>query len=292
MATELDMGYQLFKVSQDRYQKNPSVLSDQERKTITKICEQKARIEQAVLQSQEATKIAVSSDQVQSAMDEVLAKYESKDDFVNDIKNIDLTENDFCRAVSRELHVDAVMDYVGSKMEPVKDVDVSLFYYMNINKFKRPETRVARHILVTINDDNPENTRDASLAKINLIHNRLVKKTTRFEEQALKHSECPTSLQGGLLGEVKKGVLYPELEEVLFSLREQKLSDVVESEIGFHILRCDEIKPEGIVPYKEVFSKLKSHLEEKNRKQIQKQWLESLMQYTSIHSKYGEVKNA
>lgn len=50
-------------------------------------------------------------------------------------------------------------------------------------------------------------------------------------------------MEGGLLGNVTPGKLYPELEPVAFALTAGQISPVVESEIGFHILRCDEIHP-------------------------------------------------
>jgi len=62
----------------------------------------------------------------------------------------------------------------------------------------------------------------------------------KFADLALKHSECPTALQGGVLGIVPRGKLYPELDAVLFSLKVGAVSDIVESEIGFHLLLCKQ----------------------------------------------------
>lgn len=80
-----------------------------------------------------------------------------------------------------------------------------------------------------------------------------------------------------MLGRVKKGLLYPEIEQVLFELPVGKVSDVVETEVGFHVVRCDEISPAGILPLEDVSEKLHEYLEERNKKQIQREWLDALM---------------
>ena len=67
------------------------------------------------------------------------------------------------------------------------------------------------------------------------INAKLQKKPYKFAELALKHSECPTALQGGVLGIVPRGKLYPELDAVLFSIKAGEVSEIVESEIGFHL---------------------------------------------------------
>ena len=114
-------------------------------------------------------------------------------------------------------------------------------------QFRRPETRLARHILITINDTIAENTRSAAGKRINAIQARLAKEPQRFEEQALKHSECPTALDGGKLGDLPRGKLFPELDKALFELKAGEVSGVLESELGFHVLRCDTITEAGVL---------------------------------------------
>ncbi|MDD5462304.1 MAG: peptidylprolyl isomerase [Methylococcales bacterium] len=61
------------------------------------------------------------------------------------------------------------------------------------------------------------------------------------KELALKHSECPTALQGGVSGIVPRGKLCPELDAALFSIKAGEISEIVESEIGFHLVLCQQI---------------------------------------------------
>jgi nitrogen fixation protein NifM len=125
----------------------------------------------------------------------------------------------------------------------ISDTDVEIFYHLHQPRIRRPETRVLRHILITLNDEFFENRLPQAQARINDIRKTLIDDPQRFAELALKHSECPTSLNGGLLGTVQRGQLYPELEPVAFTLQTGELSPIAKSPMGLHLLRCDSIQP-------------------------------------------------
>jgi peptidyl-prolyl cis-trans isomerase C len=83
-------------------------------------------------------------------------------------------------------------------------------------------------------------------------------------------------MDGGTLGEVKAGQLYPELDSVLFSMEEGEISQIIESEMGFHILLCEKIKPGKRVPFTKAEPKIREILEERQRRSCQKEWLAAL----------------
>jgi peptidyl-prolyl cis-trans isomerase C len=57
---------------------------------------------------------------------------------------------------------------------------------------------------------------------------------------------------------------------------EDEISPVVESEMGFHILYCEQIKPAKRIPYNKVKSRIREILLERNRRNCQKAWLAEL----------------
>ncbi|MNM97852.1 Foldase protein PrsA precursor [compost metagenome] len=180
--------------------------------------------------------------------------------------------------LARALKVEAVLERVCAGLPEVSETDVGLYYFSHLEQFEVPATRVARHILITINPDFVENTREAARARIEAIAKRLRSKPERFAEQALKHSECPTALQDGLLGTIKPGTLYPQLEASLFELAEGEMSPVLESPLGFHLLRCEAVQHARCLPLEEVLPRLRDRLQSRQRKAHQRQWLAGLLQ--------------
>jgi nitrogen fixation protein NifM len=157
-------------------------------------------------------------------------------------------------------------------------VDAELFYRLHIDRFLQPERRRVRHILVTINDSFAENDSDAARQRIEVIAARLAKEPGRFTEQALKHSECPTALQGGLLGEYPRGQLFAALDGALFRLKEGETSAILESPLGFHLLRCEAILPPGAVPFQEALPRIRRMIADQRARGIQRTWLRRVLQ--------------
>lgn len=278
MGISEEFAYQLYKVAQEKYKCAVGNLDKAQYDDAVRIAKRKMKIEEVVLSSCEAGRVVVPEIQVKDALAEIRGRYENGFSLAHDLQILGMEEQHFSRALARELHVNAVLDFVASAYGCVTDTDASLYYYMNIEKFHQPEIRTARHILITIDESSPENQREQSQCRIRAIVNRLTKAPGRFEEQALKHSECPTSLEGGLLGSVKPGVLYQELERVLFTLSVGEISGVVESPLGFHLLRCDEVLEAGTPPLDDVLPRLREYLETQKRKKMQQQWLSHLLQ--------------
>ena len=81
------------------------------------------------------------------------------------------------------------------------------------------------------------------------IRKRILEGESSFATMAVLYSEDPGSArQGGELGLTGKGVWAPEFEAVAFNLRDGEISDVVETEFGFHIINCRHILLTAKVP--------------------------------------------
>lgn len=272
----MNVAYLVLKTANSLYGKGTAALSADELEKAERLASRQLNLEARVLASPEARDVAVPEATVQAALAEIRGRYPDDEAFRNDLAGNGLSVAQYADALARELKVDAILEKVASASARVSDVDVDLYYQFHQDEFMRPEIRRARHILVTINEALPENGREAARKRIVEIATRLARDPKRFEEQALKHSECPTAMQGGLLGEVVAGKLYPELEVELFALAEMEISTVVESELGFHILRCDQITPAGPVPLAQVRDKVREMLESRRRRICQNAWIKGL----------------
>lgn len=270
------MAYHLLRGAVERFSKGVAELDDQQYAEAREQAEKTLALESLVLSSRKAVDVIVSDEKVDQAVLEIINRYESHDDFLTDMQANGIGLDTLKNALRRELLFDSVMDLVASRSVKVSDLDVRIFYEMHKDRFVIPEQRKARQILITINPDYPENTREAALERLQVLAEKARIKPKRFGRLARENSECPTAMHDGLLGDIKQGTLYPELDTVLFALKEGEISEVVESEIGFHLLYCEKIAPEKAIPRAKAAARIRQLLEERARHACQKSWIESL----------------
>ena len=268
--------YLVLKLSQALFQKAPGLLAPKERQRVEQVASRQLEIEQRILATPEAAQIHVPEASLNAAVAEIRGRYATRAEYLADLDNAGLDESTLRVAIARDLRFEAVLERVASRETKVSDLDAEIFYFIHREKFRRLENRTLRHILVTINDDLPGSDRVSAWRHIEALQTQLKNTPDRFADLALKHSECPTALQGGMLGTLRRGQLYPELEPVAFALRLGELSEIVESPMGFHLLYCVAIEDESFVPFSVVREKIRAHLSARRQKAAQRQWIASL----------------
>lgn len=267
--------YHLLKAATAQYGRAPQALNPDEKDRAERIAVKSLEIESLVLGSDEASKISVDEGAVTKALNEMQASYEDPSGFMAALASQGLDIDSLKEAVSRELWATLVMERVGARAEPVTDEDIKTFFETNQDKFSVEETRTVRHILVTINDDYEDNTRDAAQLRIEEVLVRL-NRGEDFGLVAKTSSECPTAVEQGILGRAPRGKLFPELDAALFDLDEGALAGPIETEMGFHIIRCDKIHAPEKADLEQARPSIFNYLTQKNAQQAQRLWLASL----------------
>ena len=268
--------YLTLKLAAKLFEKPLEALAADELRRVRTVAAKQQEIETLILTTPEAASVVLPATSVEASLGEIRGRYGSDEDYEADLERTGLDAESLRRAVERDMVVEAVLERVAARTVAVSDIDVEIFWLIHKDRFRYAETRVLRHILVTINGRLPGSERRVARQRIDAIRARLLKRPERFGEQALKHSECPTAMNGGLLGKVPRGQLYPELEAVAFALGESSLSEPVESELGYHLLYCETIDPERPIPFEEARNTLREHLEQQRRALCQKSWINAL----------------
>ncbi len=124
----------------------------------------------------------------------------------------------------------------------VTDAEIKEFYDTNKDKFQGDEQRHASHILISFGVSAKEADKAAAKAKALDILAQLKKNPKRFEELASKFSQDPGSAaKAGDLGSFGRGAMVKPFDDAVFSMKVNQISDLVESEFGYHIIRLDGI---------------------------------------------------
>lgn len=280
MAMTIDDGlraYAEFRLAHAMYKRAPTELGAAELSKVEGVARRQLRIETAILGSDEAQGVLVPGASIEAALEQLRGRYENEEQFIEALGAFGLDPDTLRQAMGRQLRVEAVLERVSSRAATVSEMDVQLHYHLRSEQFRQPERRRAAHILITINPDFPENVRETALRRALEIRKRLIKDPKRFSEQALKHSECPTAMNGGILGDFTRGQLFPALEAALFALPEGGLSEPVETELGYHLVRCDAIAAERIPSYAEASAAIRRQIEGQRREICQRGWIKDLL---------------
>lgn len=128
----------------------------------------------------------------------------------------------------------------------VSDEEVKKFYDENAAKFQGNEQRRASHILIGFGASASAEQKQAAKAKAQELLAAIKKNPKSFEELAIKNSQDPGSaVKGGDLGSFGRGAMVKAFEEAAFSMKVNQVSDLVESEFGYHIIKLTEISGQG-----------------------------------------------
>ena len=268
--------YNLLRAALSLFKKSPVELAEAELSQAKKQALNEFMLESKVLATPEAASVLITEQELQQAYQEIRGRYEDDSVFLSDLQRNQLDEVSLKAALHRQCKVNTVLELVASRAPAISDVEIGIYYQLHSHQFHLPERREVSHIFISINSEYPENTPEKALSRAEELAGKLQKKPHKFSDLALKHSECPTALQGGLLGVVPRGKLYPELDEVLFNLKVGEVSDVVQSEIGFHLLLCKKILKSETLSIAKATPKIRQMMEERARRTCQRAWLASL----------------
>lgn len=193
------------------------------------------------------------------------------EDFKNNIRNRFLTQE----VISRE---------VGSHITIGNDEKLK-FYNEHKNEFVMPEEVALRAIEVTT-----EGKTEAEIPELKKKAESYLKRINDGEDfsvLAKRYSDGKTAQQGGYLGEYKRGELSKELEDKVFAMKKNEMTDVIETKQGFLILQVLERFTEGIQPYEKVEGKITEHLYSERMEPAMREYLKTLREQSYVVVKPG-----
>ncbi|MGB8850769.1 MAG: peptidylprolyl isomerase, partial [Candidatus Acidiferrales bacterium] len=178
---------------------------------------------------------------------------------------------------------------VGSRVDIGRD-DVKKYYEDHKQDFVRPEQVVLADIFLSTEGKTPEQVAVIQ-KKANDLLARL-KKGDDFSELAKRNSEGPTAKDGGELGAFERGQLSKQLEDTVFALNKNQLTDVVQTKTGFEILKVIEHFEAGLQPVEKVGPEIENRIYAQRMQPILRNYLGELREESYVVVKPGYVDTA
>lgn len=122
------------------------------------------------------------------------------------------------------------------------DEDIEQYYQQHSDQYILPEKRQARHILIRSGDADSEEVIKTKRQQMEVILG-LASAGKDFAELAKEHSEDSSATQGGDLGFFGRGQMVKPFEDAAFALKKGEISNIVQTQFGFHIIKLENIEP-------------------------------------------------
>jgi len=157
----------------------------------------------------------------------------------------------------------------------VSDEEIGEYYSLHRDDYEGKDAVRLKHILLLFPKNMDSNAKAKLQADAMDILKRL-KAGDSFDQLAARFSQGPAASSGGDVGFVEKGAMLPEVEKAAFSLDKDSISNLIESPVGFHIIKVIDRRGAGVKPIETVREEIKSKLEDEKLDKKFDSWVSEL----------------
>ena len=217
-------------------------------------------------------------------MKEFKQRFKSREEFEKYLKEYNLTEDELLEQFRSRRTIQDLRNILRQEMAAkvkVSDADARAFYDRNIDKFQHPAQIRVSHILIAVSQNADEAEKKKAREKIESIQKQL-KNGADFADLARKESQCESRNRGGDLGFFPGGRMVKPFDDAAFKLKPGEMSGIVETRYGYHIIKMQDKRPAGPVPFDEVKDKIKRYLAQVQIEQMYADYLKQLRKKADI----------
>jgi peptidyl-prolyl cis-trans isomerase D len=173
----------------------------------------------------------------------------------------------------------------------VSEDDLRKYYTENASRYTVAEERRASHILIKADKDASPEQRAKAKAKAEALLAEVRKNPASFAELAKKNSEDPGSAErGGDLDYFGRGAMTPPFEAAVFAMKPGEISNVVQTDFGYHIIKLTDVRGGEKKPFEQV----RGQIEDEVKKQLaQKRFTELASDFSDVvYQQFDSLKPA
>jgi len=198
-------------------------------------------------QQAQKEKVKIHSDEINLEIDKIKDNFSTPEEFNEALKANNITLTQLKEDIRRQLMINSILEETKNQIS-ITDDELLEYYNKNKESLHEPEQVHARHILVKTEEE------------ANNILLQLKEGITDFAEMAKEKSIGPSASSGGDLGFFARGQMVKEFEDAAFSLEPGETSGVVQTQFGYHIIKCEERKEEYSPTFEEAKEKINNTL--------------------------------
>lgn len=154
----------------------------------------------------------------------------------------------------------------------VTDQEIGQYYDKHRAKYEGKEAVRIFQLLLPV----PQDADAATRRKIDALAKDMHRRILKAEPLEDLIARGPAGMQAGDVGFIERGTILPEVEKAAFGLEVGQISDIIESEVGLHIIRVVDKRGAGLKPIQTVREEIKAIIEEEKVAKKYDEWIEDV----------------
>ncbi len=217
---------------------------------------------------QESRKLNVSDmeEKVEKRFKAIRTRYSSEEHWGQYLRSQAMTEKELKESLKDEVSLDEYLKRKKISDPEVPEEEIRKFYDKDPGAFRREAAIKVRHILIKAGEDVGVEEKKKARERADQVRQKIMAGKD-FAEMAQEYSEDGKAPVGGDLGYIRKGYMPSEFDTVAFALEKDRVSDIVETKYGYHIIKVYDKIDEGITPYEDLRDFIGKYLQERLSKQ-------------------------
>ncbi len=235
--------------------------------------------EELLYQASQTLLIPDIDEKIEEKFQDLKTRLGSEERFLAYLKRHNQTVETFRVSAKRNVFIGQYLAGKGLAEPHIPEEDIKSFY--KNRPFNKAESIRVSQILLTVAKDAKPAEKEEIRRKAEEIRRRIIEGAD-FAELAKEHSDSKEP--GGDLGYVRRNFMPPEFDKVMFSLKENDLSNVFETKLGYHIVKLVD-KRSGQAPYEDLRGFFMKYLQQQRRPQMIAAHIEELRSKATIERK-------
>ena len=273
---------QQMQAQMQQYQAQGMEIGDEQREALEEQLLDQLIARELLLQDGEERGIAPSDDEVSAQLDQIRSQFPNEEAFEDALEQQNLTLQEIESDIAEQIIIEEILQGDVLADAGVGEDAAREFYDENPELFETPPQIRASHILI-LTQGMDDTEREEARSEIESIQAQL-DEGADFAELAREYSQDGTAEQGGDLGFFSQGQMVPEFEQAAFDLDVGEISDIVETQFGYHIIQKTDESEEGVQDFEEALPQIEQFLGQQEQQQLFEAYIDKLRERADVET--------
>ena len=224
--------------------------------------------------------IPVTEADIDAKVAQLIERVGGREAFDRALEQQKTTEEAFRRHLHQGARMDKLIEKAASDVPDPTEAEIEAHFNEHKDEYAQGERVLAQHILISPDGDTQASKSEAR-SKIEAIRERVVGGKA-FADEAAEHSMCPSGKEGGSLGWFSRGMMVPEFDAAAFTMNVGDVSDIIETQFGYHIIQKTDHEAAGEADFDQVRDKIRDFIRHARRGEAVTAYVEELKSKANI----------